>query len=178
MRRVFFCLCAIASCVALSTAVEAGGPDPADFPLRVHIFKFASQPRQSKEAKKMSDDLDYVDGQGVADLFEGGLPTGFQFTYSCIEDVRESGGYGTFPARWKKKGKTLVVLVPEAGKSWNMEACELHVEMRPGVAYYLRGDELSAEGSAVFKEWMDKHQYDPENGKDEPIPPDPGPMGM
>jgi hypothetical protein len=178
MRRALLCgLGGVVGCLALAATVMAGGPDPADYPLRVHIFKFASQPRHGRESKSLSDGPDYVDGQGVADLFENGVPRGFMFSYSCMDSLRDSGGYATFPARWKKKEKTLEVLLPEAGKPWNNVTCNLRTEMRPGLAFCLRNDEVVEESAAVFKDWMVKHQYDPEKGKDDPLAGDEGPMG-
>jgi hypothetical protein len=163
--------------MVFSSAVMAGGPDPENYPLRVHIFKFVSQSRHGRESRTMSDSPNYVDGQGLADLFENGEPRGFMFGYSCMDSLRTSGGYATFPARWKKKEKTLEVLLPEAGKPWNNVSCDLRAEMRPGLAFCLRNDEVAEESAAVFKDWMVKHQYDPEKGKDDPLAGDDGPMG-
>jgi hypothetical protein len=178
MRRALLCgVGGVLICLALAATVLAGGPDPADYPLRVHIFKFVSQSRHGRESRTMSDSPNYVDGQGVADLFENGEPRGFMFGYSCMDSLRTSGGYATFPARWKKKEKTLEVLLPEVGKPWNNVSCDLRAEMRPGLAFCLRNDEVAEESAAVFKEWMVKHQYDPEKGKDDPLAGDDGPMG-
>jgi hypothetical protein len=178
MRRIFmFALSGIVVSLALATAVMAGGPDPANYPLRVYIFKYVSLSRHNRESKNSSDAPDYVDGHGLADLFENGEPRGFIFSYSCIDSLRNSGGYATFPARWKKKEKTLEVLLPEVGKPWNNVTCDLRTEMRPGLAFFLRDDSIAEESAAVFKDWMVKHQYDPEKGKDDPLAGDDGPMG-
>ncbi len=175
LRRALFC--GVATLLAFSTAAMAGGPDPANYPLRVHIFKYVSQSRHSREPKSLSDGPDYVDGQGVADLFENGEPRGFEFSYSCMDSLRESGGYSTLPARWKKKDKSLEILLPEAGKPWNNVSCVLRTEMRTGLVFCLRNDSIAEEAAAVFKDWMVKHQYDPETGKDEPLAGGDGPMG-
>jgi hypothetical protein len=178
MRRALLCgLGAVVGWLALSTAVMAGARDPADYPLRVYIFKFVSQSRHNRESKSMSDGPGYVDGQGAADLFENGEPRGFMFSYSCMDSLRNSYGYATFPARWKKKEKTLEVLLPEVGKPWNNVSCDLRAEMRPGLVFCLRNDSIAEESTAVFKDWMVKHQYDPEKGKDDPLTAEDGPMG-
>lgn len=170
MRFVYICIvCGVVSCLALSTAVLAGGPDPADYPLRVHIFKYTSQSRHAREGKHWSDAPDYVDGMGVADLFESGTPQGFEFSYSCMGGMKASGGYGTFPARWKKRDKTLEILLPETGKPWNLEACQLHAEMRTGLVFFWKNGKLAEEAAAVLKEWMIKHEYDPEKDKVDPV---------
>ena len=170
MRRVFLIgLAAVVGCLALSSAVEAGGPDPADYPLRVLVFKNTFQSRHPRESKHFEDGPDYVDGMGVANLFEKGTPRAFEYTYSCIEGMRASSGYETFPARWKKKDKTLQLLVPRPGKPWDSVTCDLRAEMRDGSAFYWKDDELAVEGAAAFKDWMVKHQYDPENDKNDPV---------
>jgi hypothetical protein len=166
----------LAGCLLLTTAVRAAGPDPADYPLRVHVLKNTPQSRHARENKTFSDTPDYVDGQGVADLFEGGEPQGFEFSYSCIGGLQASAGYGSYPARWKKKGKTLEVLLPQAGKPWNLEPCGLKTELRPGLVFYFENGKAMEEGSKPFKEWMVKHGYDPEKDQNDPVTDGTGPF--
>ena len=178
VRRVLlFGLSAVAGCLAVSTAALASSHDPADFPLRVNILKYTPNSRHSRERKSNSDGPDYVDGMGVADLFENGEPRGFQFSSSCIDTLRASSGYETFPARWKKREKSLEILVPESGKPWNWEFCELRPEMRTGSVFYWNEGSVAAEAAALLKDWMVKHHYDPEKGLDDPATGDSGPLG-
>ena len=175
MRRVFiWVLCGLASSLALSPVMRAAGPDPDDYPLRVHILQVNSQAPSKRDSKSFTGMQDYIEGEGHADLFEHGEPQGFEFHNSCIDKLEVDGGYGTIPARWKKKDKTLVILVPQKGKPWNMEGCELQVGMRPGLAYFWTEDSVVEEAAAKFKEWMVKHQYDPEKGLDQPLDVEPG----
>lgn len=169
MRSFFlFGLTAVAGCLAASTGALASKPDPADYPLRVHILKFNTQAPTSREPKHPSDAPEYVNGMGVADLFENGLPLGFQFSYSCMGGLKPSAGYSNFPARWKKSGKTLEILLPESGKPWNFVPCQLQAEMRPGLAFYWKNGAIAEEPAQVLKDWMVKHRYDPEKDMDEP----------
>jgi hypothetical protein len=169
MRPAFiFALSVFAGCLGISTAALASGPDPADYPLRVHIMKFISQPRDTRGHKNLSDVPDFVDGRGVADLFENGEPQGFQFSFSCMGGMKASSGYGSFPARWKKKDKALEILLPETGKPWNMVSCELQAAMRPGLVFYWKDGTLAEESAQVLKAWMEKHKYDPEKSEAEP----------
>ena len=170
MRHLFiFGLGACAACLAVSTAALAAKPDPCDYPLRVHIMKFNTQSRTSREPQHPSDSPDYVSGMGVADLFENGEPRGFQFSYSCMGGLKAAIGYANFPARWKKKDKTLEILLPETGKPWNLEACQLQTEMQPGLAFYWKNGAIAEELAAALKDWMVKHQYDPEKNKEQPV---------
>jgi hypothetical protein len=170
MRPVFFFfLSAVAGCMAVALPALAGKADEAKYPLRVHILRFVAQPNHSREPHSLTDPPPYVAGMGAADLFENGEPQGFQFTYSCTASMEASGAYSTLPARWKKKDKTLEILLPQAGKPWNSESCNLQVEMRPGLVYYWKDGAVAEEPAAVLKGWMVKHRYDPENGREEPV---------
>jgi hypothetical protein len=173
MRRLFMSiLCGLAACLSLSNAAWASGPDPDDYPLRVHVFKSVARPNANNAyaTKNPANMADYIDGQGAADLFENGEPHGFLFTFSCMQTPQTSGGYATYPAKWKKKDKVLEILLPETGKPWNMETCDLQPAMRPGLAYFWndKDDTVVEQSSAVFKDWMVKHQYNPEKGLDLP----------
>ena len=173
MRRAFFfALGLFGFCILPATRMFAKDAD--DFPLRVVIFRNIEHGRHTREAKSFNDTPDYLDGMGQADLFENSMPQAFEYTYGCMPGVRPSGGYEAFPARWKKPGKTLEILVPEPGRPWNNVSCVLHATMQPGMAlFWSNDDDVMQEPAAKFKEWMVKHQFDPENGKVMPIEPAP-----
>jgi hypothetical protein len=156
-------------CLALSTAAFAGSPDLAKYPLRVYIFRYFAQPRSSRDFKRQSDMAEYVNGMGQAVLFEGGEPRGFQFRYSCTVPMQASGRYATYPARWRKKDKTLEILLPQEGKAENMDSCDLQTEMRTGLVYYWKSSVIAEEPADVLKAWMVKHKFDPESNDEEPV---------
>jgi hypothetical protein len=159
-----------AVCALLSTTAFAGGRSEADYPLRVHIFQHNSHSHYSHQV------LESVDGEGRANLFENGQPRGFDYSYRCGERLRNSPGYETYLARWKKQDQTLEILLPKMGKPGAMEACEVRVEMKD-FAYYKHDGTVDTEPATAFKQWMEKNQYDPEYGKTEPITADPQPAG-
>lgn len=162
--------CGFACCLLFSTAALAGGHNTADYPLRVHIFQFNSHSHYYGPTRT----LDVVDGEGRANLYENGEPHGFDFSYRCEERLRGSAGFETYPARWKKQQRTLEVLLPQFGKPGSFDACEMKVEMKD-TAYYRHNGSLDEESPARFKEWMQKHQYDPEHGMNEPVAVQPAP---
>lgn len=165
MRRSFFYgLSGFAGCVLLSTAALAGGHNPANYPLRVHVFTFNSHSHYYSNTRT----LDVVDGEGRANLYENGEPRGFDFSYRCGERLRGSAGFETYPARWKKADQSLEILLPQFGKPGAFDSCEMKVEMKSFV-YYRHNGGLDEEPATVFKQWMDRHQYDPEHGKNEPV---------
>lgn len=112
--------------------------------------------------------LDSVDGEGRANLYENGQPRGFEFSYSCMKRLMGSPGFETYMARWKKQSRVLEVLLPQmGGKPGEMDSCELKVNMGETV-YVRQSGGLGEVSVAEFKTWMDKHQYDPEHGKNVP----------
>ena len=161
MRRVLMCgLAGLAICALSSTAVLAAR-NLADYPLRVHIFSHNSVSHYWGPGGARS--LDEVDGEGRANLFENGEPRGFDFRYNCGNRLMNSMGYETYPARWKKPGKELQILLPADGG-----ACDFKVEVKPDVVYRRHNGNLEEQPAAKFKEWMVKHQYDPEHGMNLP----------
>jgi hypothetical protein len=74
--------------------------------------------------------------------------------------------FETFPAKWKKPGQELIILQPQFGKS-NYDTCKLKVMVKDFV-YISRNGNLTTEPTDVFKQWMAKHDYDPEHGKNTP----------
>jgi hypothetical protein len=165
MRRVLFLsLSGFAVCALLSTAVLAAR-NLAEYPLRVHIYRFNSYSHYYSPTRS----LDVVDGEGRANLFENGEPRGFDFKYRCGERLRGNPGYETYPAKWKKPGKELEILLPQFGKPDSYDSCDLVVLMKSDIVYRSSNGVLREEPAAEFKEWMVKHQYDPEHGKNEPV---------
>lgn len=153
----------------LSHFTVAESPNPDRFGLRVYIFSIASRAESGRAPKHPSDMPDFLAGSGQADLFESGEPHAFQFTFSCTAGMTASAGYVTFPARWKKPGKTLEVLLPQRGKPDSMEPCDLQVEFVPDLAYFWKNGALAAGPPAPLVDWMKKHRFDPENGSEEPM---------
>ena len=144
----------------------AASDSPADYPLRVHVYeqKWNKHPNGS------------ADGDGRANLFEHGQPRALDYTFNCAELFRASMGWETYPAKWRKKDGELDLLVPVMGKPGAHSVCTLKVVMKDA-AYYKRNGQLNEEPAAVFKEWMEKHQYDPEHGKNQPTGLSPSPEG-
>jgi hypothetical protein len=107
-------------------------------------------------------------GDGRANLYENGEARGLDFNYQCSYKVRTSFGYETYPARWKKPGKQLVVLLPIFGQSGKFFTCDFNTDMKE-FAYAQGRDGLRSEPVAEFKLWMQRRDYDPEHGKDVPV---------
>lgn len=163
MRRLIIPVTLAAAFLLVSSTARAGGHNPADYPLRVHIFQ------NDGHSHYMQRSLDYVDGEGRANLYENGEPQGFDYAYRCGERLMSSMGFETYMARWRKPGKTLELLLPVMGNPNAAHTCELNVDLKQGMAYFRRNGMTGEEPAAVFKQWMEKVQYDPEHGKDLPV---------
>lgn len=159
MRPVSFsCWNGLAICALLAAASLAWGHSAADYPLRVHIYQ------HDGVSHYHAGSLDGVDGEGRGNLFENGDPHGFDFRYDCGNRLMNSVSFETYPARWKKPGKTLEMLLPAGGGT-----CNLRVEVKPDVVYHRHNRMLEEIPAARYKEWMIKHHYDPEHGMNLPV---------
>ena len=159
-------LITIAACALIS--IPAFAANLAQYPLRVHIFQRTEHNHYSYGT------LQWVEGEGRANLFENSTPHAFDFAFHCGDRIMTSSGYETYPAKWKKQGQSLEVLYPVLGKPGAMHSCELKVDMKD-FAYFRRNGNTYTEPVAAYKQWMDKHQYDPEHGQNEPVNPASGP---
>jgi hypothetical protein len=134
----------------------------ADYKLRIHIFSRNETTfyhnRVEEEAK----------GEGRGNLFESGDVHGVDFNFACDQKLRSSFGYETYPARWKKPGKQLTVLLPVFGKSNTYFTCTLNTDVKT-YAYSRVQGKLISEAPERFKAWMVRHEYDPEQGKETPV---------
>ena len=168
--RISFSKPAVALAVSALLSTLAFARNPADYPLRVHIFEHNSHSHYYHRV------LDWVDGEGRANLFENGMPLGFDYSYRCSERLRNSAGFETYLAKWKKRNETLEILLPKLGNASSTVSCDLKVDMKDS-AYFRQGNGLQTESPAAYKEWMEKHQYDPEHGKNDPVGLAPEPAG-
>jgi len=155
-------------CLALlcASSLIAESKNPADYPLRFHIYGLNQttfyQNRSAEEAK----------GEGRGDLFEGGEAKGVDFSYECSEKLKTSFGFESYPAKWHKPGKEITVLLPVFGKTGSFFTCNLKTDVKD-FAYAMRNGGLISVPVASYKEWMVKHDFDPEHGKNTPTQTEP-----
>ncbi len=158
MRRHTF---AAALCIfAASLTARADSKNPADYPLRIHIFD------RSETSFYHNRSIDEAKGDGRANLFAGGEVHAVDFSFDCSEKIKASLGFETYPAKWKKPGRELVVLMPVFGKTGAYFTCDLKTDVKD-FAYNMHNG-LHPEPAAEWKAWMLKYDYDPEHGKNTP----------
>lgn len=154
-------VCAVLAVAASTFAVHAESKNLADYPLRLHIFGRNQTTFYHREM------VDEAKGDGRANLFANGEVHGVDFSYACSEKLRTSFGFETYPARWKKPGQELVVLLPVFGKTGSFWTCNLKTDVKD-YAYTRHNGSMGQESPTDFKAWMVKHDYDPEHGKNMP----------
>lgn len=157
LRFVFSCLVVFAA-----VPVLAESKNPAEYPLRIHIYG------RNQTTFYYNRNLDESKGDGRANLFANGEVHGVDFNYECSEKLRASFGFETYPAKWKKPNQELVVLMPVFGKTGQYFTCNLKTDVKDN-AYIAHDGKMGSEPSAQFKAWMVKHDYDPEHGKNTPV---------
>jgi hypothetical protein len=152
------CLCLLFG----SAALNAESKNPADYPLRIHVFGHDQTTfyhnRNAEESK----------GEGRANLFENSEAKGVDYTFDCSQKLKSSFGYETYPAKWKKPNQELTVLLPVFGKANTYFTCNLKTDVKD-FAYITHNGRMASEPTPEFKAWMAKHNYDPEHGKDIPL---------
>lgn len=148
--------------LAAAAALHAESKNPGDYPLRIHIFG------RNQTTFYHHEYVEDAKGDGRANLFANGEVHGVDFSYDCSEKLRSSFGYDTYPAKWKKPGKQLVVLMPVFGKTGAYFTCDFNTDVKD-FAYLSHDGKMGSESPAEFKAWMVKHDYDPEHGKNVPV---------
>jgi hypothetical protein len=153
-------------CLALAVlgglSLCAESKNPADYPLRLHIFTTSGMTFYHRRS------VDESKGDGRANLFESSQPRGLDFSFACWgQKIKPSFGFETYPAKWKKPNAELIVLFPVIGKSNAYFTCTLKTELKD-YAYFMRNGRLESEPAAQYKAWMVGHDYDPELGKNTP----------
>jgi hypothetical protein len=162
-----FLLAAIGlGCLTAPASLFAGSHKPADFPLRIQIIAFIGKNYYN------GGDLFQSDGEGRANLFENGQPHAMDIHFKCSRQLRASVGYETYMVRWKRPRQVLELLLPEIGKPGSNSLCQVDVDIRETQAFVpLDRGQTAIIPAAAYKVWMDKAQYDPEHGKDNPLIP-------
>ena len=156
-------------CAALvipAIAVHADDKNPADYPLRLHIFNREEMTHYHRGVE------DFSRGTGRANLFANDEVHAVDFRFDCNQKIQSSIGFETYKAKWLKPGQKLAVLFPVFGVSGKYFTCDLDTDVKADVAYFSKSGSINTEPAAAFKAWMQKHSYDPEHGKDAPGTPE------
>lgn len=106
------------------------GKDPANYPLKVHIFQVAwgSHIPRFNEYR----------ATGRGNVWDGDSVHAFDFTYDCSFPVRRTARNQPYLGKWKKQQVRLELLATKIGTNDKYQECELQTTLRAGV--YVVGD--------------------------------------
>ena len=145
-RNHLFGALAAAACFLCVPALLEARPQISEYTLRVHIYG-TNWNRNSSGYHAF----------GRANLFdEQGVPHGVEFTYDCQDHLMASTATEAYPARWKKPGKRLEVLmpsddIPEGGRPLRPVRCSLDVTLHDFVYLLLPNGKLVEVSKDVYQ---------------------------
>ncbi len=108
------------------------GKNPADYPLRIQVIESHWNRPMSNNRRNGG-----VEGWGRGNIRDGDSIHAFDFTYSAPEPFHRTVGDAHYPAKWKKEGLKLEMLVGEIGSADKFREFDLKTSVRPDV--YERG---------------------------------------
>jgi len=141
--------------VLLLRSVTAGAT-PAEYPLRVFVVQTTSS--RTQELRNGVVAFENTSGQGHANLQEGSLVSGFDFSFACSLAPTPSSGDPFIPltgyqGRWKKQGARLAVLVTEIGNPKHQSECELKTNLLDSV-YSISQGQLTSYSRQQFDDMV------------------------
>ncbi len=110
----------------LSGSLYAADKNPADYPLKVTVFT------RNGVTHYHNGYPDFYRGSGKANLHDGEHIQAFDYTYECSDNFLVTSGGEYLPAKWKKNGESLQLLLKEIGKEKYHE-CEMKISLLDAV---------------------------------------------
>ena len=108
-----------------------GAPrNPVDYPLRVHIY----DKHQSHSAKYRT-----YTGHGRGNVIDGGQINAMEYNFVCYDEFLVSEAGEDYPAKWKKPGLSLELLMGVIGSDTKTRTCELKVALKDYVFFHTNG---------------------------------------
>src|SRR6185312_1110460 len=128
--------------VAAQAAPSFASPkNPADYPLRVHIYR--THWSTGSEGPYIYEFYNAgYHGYGRANLTDGAQTNAMEYTFECDTHFLKSDNGETYLARWKKPGHSIEMLVGTIGSD-KMKSCQLKVTLKDTVYHKLNGEIIS-----------------------------------
>jgi hypothetical protein len=126
---------------ALAAPAFAAPKNPADYPLRVHIYR--THWSTGAEGPYIYEFYDTgFHGYGRANLFDGPETNAMEYTFECDTHFLKSDTDEAYLARWKKPDHVIEMLVSTIGSD-KMKTCQLKVTLKNTVYYKHNGELIS-----------------------------------
>lgn len=134
----------LAFCLPAASALAS--PDLSQYPLRVQVF------RDHASNHYWDGMYDYSHGHGKANLIDGTLTNAMVYEFRCDGHPTSSEADETYPARWKKPGTEIELLMGRVG-SEHITKCSLAVTLKPYV-YHVRDGSLITMTQEEWAAWQ------------------------
>ena len=126
---------------ALAAPAFAAPKDPADYPLRVHIYR--THWSTGSEGPYIYEFYNAgYHGYGRANLTDGPQTNAMEYTFECDTHFLKSDNGETYLARWKKPGHSIEMLVSTIGSD-KVKTCQLKVTLKDTVYHKVNGEIIS-----------------------------------
>ena len=110
--------------IAAAAPARSAPRDPEKYPLRVHIFNRTVHRRTYRGRFLI------YDGDGRANLIQANQISGLEFTYECDYKFLDSDADEYYPAKWKRDGLSLEILMGVIGSDTKTHTCDLKVALK------------------------------------------------
>jgi hypothetical protein len=115
--------------VSQTIAAHASDRNPGSFPLQVQIvYRHGHRHHHG-----------YFAGEGKGNLIQGNQINGMEFSFACEYKFNDSEADEVYPARWKKEGLTLDILMGEMGSETRTHTCQLKIALKDVVYRKVKG---------------------------------------
>ena len=122
-------------------AAPAAPKNPADYPLRVHIYRTHWSNGTDGPYIYEYYNAGYH-GYGRANLTDGPQTNAIEYTFECDTHFLKSDTGEAYFARWKKPGQSIEMLVSTIGSD-KVKSCQLKVTLKDTVYYKHNGELIS-----------------------------------
>jgi hypothetical protein len=134
-RILRFLLALLLAIAALSVSpLRAAMRNPEDYPLRVHIYD--KHEHRTRPGRAFA--YTYA-GHGRGNVIDGDEIHAMEYDYNCVDSFLVSEAGEDYPAKWKRPGLSLELLIGVIGSDTRTHACELKVALKDYVFLYANG---------------------------------------
>jgi len=126
---------------ALAAPAFAAPKNPADYPLRVHIYRTHWSTGTDGPYIYEYFNTGYH-GYGRANLIDGAETNAMEYSFECDSHFLKSDTDEAYMARWKKPGQSIEMLVSTIG-SEKVKSCVLKVTLKDTVYHKVNGEIIS-----------------------------------
>lgn len=123
-RPILCCLLILLFAAAQATMLHAATRNPDDYPLLVHIYD-----KHQHHVQQTRHFYTYI-GNGRGNITEGDQIHAMEYNFDCVDSFLTSEAGEDYPAKWKKPGLSLELLMGVIGSDTKTRTCVLQVALK------------------------------------------------